>query len=700
MFLLRAGTDAGQGAGVRWCWIVSGNSGAFLSVERRDRARGRVIAEAVVVVAVTAALMWAVWCAVDWSSTARSDPARTLLLGPRMVFGALRLQEIPVFESDELIWFLAVGAVGVGFGLAGLCSGGLLYRPGCLAVLESWLWLVGGLRRSSVPVLFTTGGVLTNLYLVVAAWIVLGFPDGRLRKPEEQLCVAGAGVLATIGVACEWLFFDPRVVAARYSSVSSSINVLLVGDHPVLDDVVELGIGSLTVVLVGVFLALLVQRWRSESPTYRVSFAPVVGTAVVSVVAAVWILLTTGLLGPALGRTPSWGFWVGVIVMAAVVVAGLEVGRRRFGAPLAGSVAIAMSGCFVLAGVVYFVFPQMRLPAVRYLVPSAVVVAIGGGHLYYCYLQQRQIQLLGEITTAGLDVAARGLRGVVGDPAIELWRWDATVPGYVGADGRARTADPASGRVICELTREGVRLGALVHGESVLKAQPELLAGAKAIAASLLERERSLIELGESRRRIAAAEWSMRSRIERDLHDGAQNRIIHVMYLIQFARRADHDEKRNALLSEAADHLTQALNELRDLTHGVYPTELIQGGLPAALTSLAERSSVPTTILGSDVPRLPVEIEAAGYFIAAEAVANATKHAGATSIEIRVDCEPDALRIDVSDNGCGGAVPTGNGLRGLRDRAEALGGRFALDSPPGDGTVVTVTLPIDDRQLR
>jgi signal transduction histidine kinase len=564
------------------------------------------------------------------------------------------------------------------------------------------LWLVGGLRRSSVPVLFTAGGVLTNLYLVVAAWIVLGFPEGRLRKPEERWCVAGAGVLATIGVACEWLFFDPRAVAARYSSVSSSINLLLIGDHPVLDDVVELGIGSLIVVLVGVFLALLVQRWRSESEshTYRVSFVPVVGTALVSVVAAVWIVLTTGLLGPVLGRTPSWGFWVGLIVMAAVVVAGLEVGRRRFGAPLAGSVAIAMSGCFVLAGVVYFVFPEMRLPAVRYLVPSGVVVAIGGGHLYYCYLQQRQIQLLYELTTAGLNVAMRGLRGVVGDPAIELWRWDATVAGYVGADGRTRTADRAAGPVVCELTRNDVRLGALVCSASVLRAQPELLDGAKAIAASLLERERSLIELGESRRRIVAAGDEQRRRIERDLHDGAQNRIIHVMYLIQFARRAIEDEQRNALLGEAADHLTQALNELRDLTHGVYPPELVQSGLRAALTSLAERSSMPTTIVGAEAPRLPVEVEAAGYFIAAEAVANANKHAGATGVEIRVDCARDTLRIDVSDNGRGGAVPTGKGLRGLRDRAEALGGRFTLDSPAGGGTVVAVTLPIDDGRSR
>jgi signal transduction histidine kinase len=667
--------------------------------QRPVRAGGRVLAEAVIVVAVTAVLMWAVWAAVDWSPLARHDPARTLLLGPRMAVGAMHRHEIAVFGPDELIWFSVIGAMSAAFGVVGLCWGGQLYRPGWLAVGASWLWLVGGLRRSSVPVLFTVGGVLTYVSFAVVAWIVLGFPNGRLRTREARWCVAGIGVLATAGEACEWLFFDPRAAAADHSVTSSSTNLLLIGDHPALEDAVQLSVGALMVVLSGVFLALLVQRWRSGLLTYHVSFAPVVVAALVTVPAAAWIILTTGVLGTGFGRTPSWGLHIGAVAVVIVIAAGVEIGRRQFGVALAGSVTVAMLGCFALAGVVYFVFPEMRLPAVRYLVPSGIVAAIGGSHLYYRYLQHRQIRIVHQTTgTDGLDIAVQGLRDVTGDSTLELWRWDPVARGYVvGTDERTSTPGGYTDAVVRELTRDEIRLGALRYDKNILPSQPELLTSTQAIATSLLERERALLDLGESRRRIAAAGDEQRRRIERDLHDGAQNHLTFVMYLIQSAGRTD-DPHQDTFLREAADHLAQALNQLRDLTHGIYPTELTQGGLRPAFTSLAERSAVPVTITGVDARRLPVEVEAAAYFITAEAVTNANKHSAATGIEIRVDYPADTVRIVVSDNGRGGAQPTGGGLRGVCDRAEALSGRITVNSPPSAGTVITVTLPIDERQ--
>ena len=207
--------------------------------------------------------------------------------------------------------------------------------------------------------------------------------------------------------------------------------------------------------------------------------------------------------------------------------------------------------------------------------------------------------------------------------------------------------------------------------------------------------------LTASRARIVAAADDARRRIERDLHDGAQQRLVSLALQAQMAR-ADVPPEAGELaarLDSLAEGLADALDELRRLAHGIHPLTLARGGLPDALNALARRSAVPVQLDVRVDGRLPEHIELAAYYVVAEALTNAAKHAQATIIDVDVAAR-GALRISVHDDGCGGAdLAGGSGLVGLTDRVEALGGRLTLHSPPGEGTTLTIRLPLDIEQL-
>jgi signal transduction histidine kinase len=184
-------------------------------------------------------------------------------------------------------------------------------------------------------------------------------------------------------------------------------------------------------------------------------------------------------------------------------------------------------------------------------------------------------------------------------------------------------------------------------------------------------------------------------RIERDLHDGAQARLVALGMSLGLAeqRLADDPEGARELVAEARAGLSEALRELRDLARGIHPPILTDRGLPAAIAALADRSPVAIDV-EADVPERPTAaVETAAYFVVAEALANAAKHAGATSVQVRIDRRGDVLSIHVEDDGRGGADPDGHGLRGLRRRVEALDGTFSVASPAGGPTIVQVELP-------
>ena len=201
--------------------------------------------------------------------------------------------------------------------------------------------------------------------------------------------------------------------------------------------------------------------------------------------------------------------------------------------------------------------------------------------------------------------------------------------------------------------------------------------------------------LSETRSRTVDASIDERRRLERDLHDGAQQRLVALGMDLGIALdKLDTDpDAAKALLRDAHGDAQLALRELRDLARGIHPAVLTDRGLDAAVSGLAARSSVPVRVRGSLATRPPASVEATAYFIASEALANVAKHANATSAEISMALEDDRLRVEIVDDGRGGADPAGAGLRGLADRAAALDGSFSVESPEGGGTRIVTELP-------
>ena len=216
------------------------------------------------------------------------------------------------------------------------------------------------------------------------------------------------------------------------------------------------------------------------------------------------------------------------------------------------------------------------------------------------------------------------------------------------------------------------------------------------LAAVVTERELFATRLSASRSRLLSASDNARRRLEHDLHDGAQLRLtwlaLHLREAVGVARR--EPEHVSALLEQAESELQLAIDELRELAHGIHPAVLVDLGLAEAIKSLALRSSIPVRLLEVPERRLDEVAETVGYYIVAEAIANAQKYSQASFIQVRATASRESLRIEILDDGVGGAVERpGSGLEGLRDRAEAIGGRMELVSRAGFGTRIAVTIP-------
>jgi signal transduction histidine kinase len=210
----------------------------------------------------------------------------------------------------------------------------------------------------------------------------------------------------------------------------------------------------------------------------------------------------------------------------------------------------------------------------------------------------------------------------------------------------------------------------------------------------------SRAELTASRARVVAAGDEARRRIQRDLHDGAQARLVSTVVTLKLARQELGDAIGPAveLLDEALLHAERANGELRELAHGILPSTLSHGGLRSGMDALVSRVNLPVSVEVT-AERLPAALEATAYFILAEALTNVVKHARAGSAQIAAVVDGGVLRLEVRDDGVGGARSNGSsGLLGLRDRAAAMNGELRVESPPGEGTVVAATLPIPASQ--
>jgi signal transduction histidine kinase len=202
-------------------------------------------------------------------------------------------------------------------------------------------------------------------------------------------------------------------------------------------------------------------------------------------------------------------------------------------------------------------------------------------------------------------------------------------------------------------------------------------------------------QLNPARARLMNAAYEARRRVVRDLHDGAQQRLVHTIVTLKLAQRAlrANDGEAESLIGEALEHAQQANEELRELAHGILPAALTHGGLRAGVDALAARLRLPVDL---DLPtqRFPPEVEATAYFIVAEALTNVVKHAHAARAQVAVTTQDGHLHVQVRDDGVGGADPHGRGLVGIADRATAVGGRLMIESSAAGGSLVTATLPL------
>ncbi len=301
------------------------------------------------------------------------------------------------------------------------------------------------------------------------------------------------------------------------------------------------------------------------------------------------------------------------------------------------------------------------------------------------------------------------LAAALGDESLQLAYWLPREQRYVDDAGRPvdlealPTAEPP--RAVCEVDRDGRRIGAILHDPG-LREEPDLVHAAASAAALALENERleaelraRVEELERSRAKVIEVSLAERRRLERDLHDGAQQRLVALGLQVSMARAkvADDPAAATEILDRAREELRMAQEELRELARGIHPAILTDRGLGPAVSSLVQRATVPVELAQLPDERLPTPVEAAAYFVVAESLTNVAKHAPSASATVRISRVNGHAVVEVSDDGAGGVDPArfgaGSGLRGLADRLAAVDGRLRVDSPAGVGTTVRAEIP-------
>jgi signal transduction histidine kinase len=372
-------------------------------------------------------------------------------------------------------------------------------------------------------------------------------------------------------------------------------------------------------------------------------------------------------------------------------------GRRAHAPLLVAAVASAATAIGFLGWALAAGASSATPNTIARLVAVSLPVGVAWGIVWSRLHRPQASELVVELSADAADMRTR-LARALGDPTLELaYRLDDGR--YVDAAGHAIELPRQGDRAVTALASGGEEIAVLVHDPALLD-EPGLVESVRATVGLVLENERlaaqvrsQLVEVRASRARIVAAGDAERRRIERNIHDGAQQRLVTLsMALGLEASRAG--EGAADTLSRAQDEIEQAITELRELARGIHPTLLRDEGLEAAVVSLARRTPLPVTVRGSVSTRIPDTLKLAAYFVVAEALTNVVKHASAAEASVVLDHDGETLRVIVQDSGLGGAhIAPESGLAGLRDRLDALDARLAIDSPPGRGTTVRAEFP-------
>jgi signal transduction histidine kinase len=522
-----------------------------------------------------------------------------------------------------------------------------LNRFGLLMTGVGFAWFLAGLTESNNSTVFTIGSYLEPLYLVIVIQMVLSFPTGRLETFAQRVTIA-AGYLVVLAVRLPFFLLGGDISSDL--SGPRPDNVFAIVDAPDLADVFDYTATFIAVVVLVSTLVLLVRKRQAATPPQRRALAPMLWTG----------LALVGLLGIA--------FLIDVLGLPS------EIGDI---AGLLALISFAVLPFAFLAGLVRS----------RYSRAGAV------GELIERLNNPEADRSLG-----------LALADALGDRSLKLVYWRPSAGHYVTYDGRpVELPEPGSGRAVTEVEREGIRVGAIIH-DAALGDEPGLVRAVAASAALALENEllgaelrARLDELQTSRSRLVEVSMFERRRLERDLHDGAQQRLVALSLQLGLAKRRlqeGEDAAASAMLDAARDELARALEELRELARGIHPAVLTDRGLEPALEALAERAPLPVSLDQMPAERLPAPVEAAAYFVVAEALTNVVKYAEASTAAVRIRRNGSYAVVEVHDDGVGGADPTiGTGLRGLADRLAALDGRLEVHSPPGEGTTVRAEVP-------
>ncbi len=522
-------------------------------------------------------------------------------------------------------------------------------RIGPLAILTGFAWFAGDFTSSDVAVVSYLATVFHGWFDPLFALVILAYPTGRITRRVDRALAIGF-----VAVQAGWTLvqaYGLRPIAWWDCPTCISTVDRWIAAYTALDPLGRIETLLLTGLSVGL-LGVVVARWVSASGAARRRQTPVLLAGLVLAGGFIVTFVWQSIL-PTSGREPLGELRVIVLALLRVLV------------------AVAL-----LIGI-------LREDAAKGRIADLVVRLDG---------------------LPPLPVLQASLRDALGDPSLAVYRRDQVSGTFTDAAGQPASppADGAARAVLAIGTADAPEL--LIAHDPALRDDPGLVSAAAAAVRLAVENERLQAEVrGQldavtaSRARIVEAQDDERRRIERDLHDGAQQRLVSLQLSLQMLRRdlgPEADPAAVAELEAASAEAAAAIADIRELARGVHPAILTESGLGAALGSLADRAPLPVVVTDDLDRRLPGSVEATAYFVAAEALTNAIKHSGASRIDLRTWLADDQLHLDVSDDGRGGADATdGTGLTGIHDRVAALGGTVRVESRVGEGTRLMVALP-------